>query len=218
MSLCRIGCEREACLQLLQKVYNFHEQGKMLEIKSAVCLDHLKGFIYVEAFKDSHVSKCMHLQYSTVQCSTVNRNTVFVKACTSMLFAQLCSCPHPLVSLSGHPPTRPICLRPYEACAPMARAPSCDISALHCQSCLVTQPDSLPNPRPFCQKVLEAIRGLRTIYSGKGAKLVPLKERPAAISVNRQAKAAIERDSWVRVRGGLYKDDLAKVRGCEGSW
>jgi transcription elongation factor SPT5 len=51
----RIGCEREACLQLLQKVYNFHEQGKMLEIKSAVTLDHLKGFIYVEAFKDSHV-------------------------------------------------------------------------------------------------------------------------------------------------------------------
>lgn len=59
--------------------------------------------------------------------------------------------------------------------------------------------------------MLEAIRGLRTIYSGKGAKLVPLKERPAAISVNKQAKAAIERDSWVRVRGGLYKDDLAKV-------
>jgi hypothetical protein len=59
--------------------------------------------------------------------------------------------------------------------------------------------------------VLEAIRGLRTIYSGKGAKLVPLKERAAAVSVNRQAKAAIERDSWVRVRGGLYKDDLAKV-------
>jgi transcription elongation factor SPT5 len=60
--VCRIGCEREACLQLLQKVYNFHEQGKMLEIKSAVCLDHLKGFIYVEAFKDSHVSG---LQYTT---------------------------------------------------------------------------------------------------------------------------------------------------------
>lgn len=64
-------------------------------------------------------------------------------------------------------------------------------------------------------QVLEAIRGLRTIYSGKGAKLVPLKERAAAVSVNRQAKAAIERDSWVRVRGGLYKDDLAKVgQGC----
>lgn len=61
-------------------------------------------------------------------------------------------------------------------------------------------------------QVLEAIKGLRTMYAGKGARLVPLKERPAAVTVNRQAKAAIERDSWVRVRGGLYKDDLAKVR------
>lgn len=59
--------------------------------------------------------------------------------------------------------------------------------------------------------MVEAVRGLRTIYSGKGARLVPLKERAAAITVNRQAKAAIERDSWVRVRAGLYKDDLAKV-------
>jgi hypothetical protein len=61
---------------------------------------------------------------------------------------------------------------------------------------------------------MEAVRGLRTIYPSKGARLVPLKERPAAITVNRAAKAAIERDSWVRVRGGLYKDDLAKVRLC----
>jgi transcription elongation factor SPT5 len=61
-------------------------------------------------------------------------------------------------------------------------------------------------------QVMEAVRGLRTIYPSKGARLVPLKERPAAITVNRAAKAAIERDSWVRVRGGLYKDDLAKVR------
>jgi hypothetical protein len=63
-------------------------------------------------------------------------------------------------------------------------------------------------------QVVEAIRGLRTIYAFKGAKLVPLRERPAAISVNKQARAAIARDSWVRVRGGLYKDDLAKVRWC----
>jgi transcription elongation factor SPT5 len=46
---------------------------------------------------------------------------------------------------------------------------------------------------------------------------VPLKERAAAVSVNRQAKAAIERDSWVRVRGGLYKDDLAKVGVVDGT-
>lgn len=49
-------------MQLLQKVYNFQDQGKMLEIKSAVCLDHLKGFIYVEAYKDSHVRIITHTQ------------------------------------------------------------------------------------------------------------------------------------------------------------
>ncbi|KAF8065846.1 SPT5 [Scenedesmus sp. PABB004] len=110
---CRLGSEREACLQLLQKCYNMAERGTPLAIKSAACLDHLKGFLYVEAFRDSHV--------------------------------------------------------------------------------------------------VEAVRGLRTIYGFKGARLVPLRERPAAVTVNRAAKAAIERDSWVRVRGGLYKDDLAKV-------
>lgn len=65
---------------------------------------------------------------------------------------------------------------------------------------------------------MDAIRGLRTIYSGKGARLVPLVERPAAITVNLAAKAGLERDAWVRVRGGLYKDDLAKVTGGRAPW
>lgn len=43
-------------MQLLQKCYNMAERGTPLAIKSAVCLDHLKGFFYVEAFRDSHVS------------------------------------------------------------------------------------------------------------------------------------------------------------------
>lgn len=53
----RIGAEREACLQLLQKCYNMAERGTPLAIKSAVCLDHVKGFFYVEAFRDSHVRR-----------------------------------------------------------------------------------------------------------------------------------------------------------------
>jgi hypothetical protein len=55
----RLGSEREACIQLLQKCYNLAERGTPLAIKSAVCLDHLKGFFYVEAFRDSHVSDAM---------------------------------------------------------------------------------------------------------------------------------------------------------------
>ena len=42
-------------MQLLQKAYNMQAAGRPLGIKSAVCLDHLKGFIYVEALQDASV-------------------------------------------------------------------------------------------------------------------------------------------------------------------
>ncbi len=150
-------------------------------------------------------------------------------------------------------------------------------------------PSTVPSPQGFIyveaakeSHVMDAIRGLRTVYVGKGAKLVPLNEMPDAVTVNKKAKddlgersaaarngliacdirfarrgcglglrsceswgvwqqancAAREnvtydqcaygiavnrlfcfpcrcpapaRDTWVRVRGGLYKDDLARV-------
>ncbi|EFJ43471.1 hypothetical protein VOLCADRAFT_106802 [Volvox carteri f. nagariensis] len=110
---CKAGHEREAVVQLLQKSYTMAERGAPLRILSAVALDHLPGFIYVEAAKESHV--------------------------------------------------------------------------------------------------MDAIRGLRTVYVGKGAKLVPLNEMVDAVTVNKKAKDDMARDTWVRVRGGLYKDDLARV-------
>ena len=56
----RPGKEREICIQLLQKYYTLSSAGPgasqpPLLIKSAVALDHLKGFVYVEAEKKSHV-------------------------------------------------------------------------------------------------------------------------------------------------------------------
>lgn len=116
---CRPGREREACIQLLQKHYTFSdsERGPPLLIKSAVCLDHLKGYIYVESEKEAHVR--------------------------------------------------------------------------------------------------DAIRGLRTIFSSKGATLVPLNEMVDAITVNKKAKAPLGRDSWVRIKSGLYKDDLAKIEDID---
>lgn len=53
---CRPGREREACMQLMQKFYTMAERNTPLGIKSAVCLDHLKGYFYVEAEKEAHVS------------------------------------------------------------------------------------------------------------------------------------------------------------------
>ncbi|KAL6761443.1 global transcription factor [Haematococcus lacustris] len=59
--------------------------------------------------------------------------------------------------------------------------------------------------------VREAIRGLRTVFVSKGVALVPLDEMVDAVTVNKKAKLSLAREAWVRVRHGLYKDDLAKV-------
>jgi transcription elongation factor SPT5 len=44
-------------MQLIQKAYTMAERGAPLAIRSAVCHDHLKGYFYVEADKESHVSR-----------------------------------------------------------------------------------------------------------------------------------------------------------------
>jgi hypothetical protein len=79
-SFLRLGSEREACMQLLQKCYNMAERGTPLAIKSAVCLDHLKGFFYVEAFRDSHVSSSSSSSGSSA-CNAVSPHHMFPGAC-----------------------------------------------------------------------------------------------------------------------------------------
>lgn len=53
---CRPGYERSLCLQLLNKFVHCRGKGMPLLIKSAISLDHLKGYLYVEAEKESHVA------------------------------------------------------------------------------------------------------------------------------------------------------------------
>ncbi|KAK9811747.1 hypothetical protein WJX72_009461 [[Myrmecia] bisecta] len=115
----KAGQEREAVICLLQKAVDMASKGTPLGIKSAFTQDHLKGYLYIEAYKEAHVK--------------------------------------------------------------------------------------------------EAIRGLRVIRASKGAKLVPLKEMVDAITVNMRAKASIEPGSWVRMRAGTYKHDLAKVVDVDDS-
>ncbi|KAK4490177.1 hypothetical protein RD792_000834 [Penstemon davidsonii] len=57
--------------------------------------------------------------------------------------------------------------------------------------------------------VREAIKGMRNIYPGK-IMLVPIKEMTDVLSVESKA-IEISRDTWVRMKIGLYKGDLAKV-------
>ncbi|KAK9820946.1 hypothetical protein WJX81_001276 [Elliptochloris bilobata] len=53
------GAEREAVQCLLQKGVDLALRGVPLQIKSAFAQDHLKGYIYVEAFKEAHVKEAM---------------------------------------------------------------------------------------------------------------------------------------------------------------
>ena len=52
---CRIGQEKETVLHLLRKAITYQSTDEPLLIKSVVCPEGAKGYIYVEAFKESHV-------------------------------------------------------------------------------------------------------------------------------------------------------------------
>ncbi|XP_042067264.1 putative transcription elongation factor SPT5 homolog 1 isoform X1 [Salvia splendens] len=108
MVKCAIGREREVAVCLMQKCI---DRGPELQIRSAIALDHLKNFIYIEADKEAHVK--------------------------------------------------------------------------------------------------EAIKGMRNIFTGK-IMLVPIKEMTDVLSVESKA-IDISRDTWVRLKIGTYKGDLAKV-------
>ncbi|XP_021805662.1 putative transcription elongation factor SPT5 homolog 1 [Prunus avium] len=107
MVKCAIGREREAAVCLMQKYIDKPE----LQIRSAVALDHLKNFIYIEADKEAHVR--------------------------------------------------------------------------------------------------EACKGLRNIFAQK-INLVPIREMTDVLSVESKA-IDLSRDTWVRMKIGTYKGDLAKV-------
>ncbi|XP_044511668.1 putative transcription elongation factor SPT5 homolog 1 isoform X2 [Mangifera indica] len=108
MVKCAIGREREAAVCLMQK---YIDKGAELQIRSAIALDHLKNYIYVEADKEAHVK--------------------------------------------------------------------------------------------------EACKGLRNIFSQK-VMLVPIREMTDVLSVESKA-IDLSRDTWVRMKLGSYKGDLAKV-------
>eukprot|EP00210_Caulerpa_lentillifera_P002505 g2402.t1 len=55
MVQCRPGSEKQLCLQLMNKYITYRERDTPLDIKSAISLDHLKGFFYVEAKREIFV-------------------------------------------------------------------------------------------------------------------------------------------------------------------
>jgi transcription elongation factor SPT5 len=55
---CKIGKERQNCLTLLQKYY-YQNKSQNLKIFSAFSIDALKGYIYIEAFKEANVREAI---------------------------------------------------------------------------------------------------------------------------------------------------------------
>ncbi|KDD73411.1 hypothetical protein H632_c2203p0, partial [Helicosporidium sp. ATCC 50920] len=56
---CAEGAERETVVCLMQKSYDLAAKNAPLLIKSALCHDHLKGYFYVEALRESHVTEAL---------------------------------------------------------------------------------------------------------------------------------------------------------------
>ncbi|KAL7072356.1 hypothetical protein ACQ4LE_008989 [Meloidogyne hapla] len=56
---CRLGEEKNTCLQLMRKYIAFQNTEEPLQIKSVVVKEGLKGMVYIEAFKKAHVAKAI---------------------------------------------------------------------------------------------------------------------------------------------------------------
>ena len=59
--------------------------------------------------------------------------------------------------------------------------------------------------------VKKALAGMRHVYHMKPIRLVPIKEMVDSISVTKKKVENVVVGSWVRMRGGVYKGDLARV-------
>ena len=60
-------------------------------------------------------------------------------------------------------------------------------------------------------QVRKALQGMRHVYHGKPVRLVPIAEMVDSISVTKKEVEVVKLDSWVRMRTGVYKGDLAQV-------
>eukprot|EP01025_Chloroclados_australasicus_P044888 TRINITY_DN4891_c0_g1_i7.p1 TRINITY_DN4891_c0_g1~~TRINITY_DN4891_c0_g1_i7.p1 ORF type:complete len:1234 (-),score=179.46 TRINITY_DN4891_c0_g1_i7:43-3252(-) len=111
------GHEKEAVVQLIQKVVNLAEKGQFLQIYSAFCREDLPNYIYVEAYKESAVR--------------------------------------------------------------------------------------------------DAARGLRSVIQSKEIKNVPQNEMVQTLTITRSSKAQFSVGNLVRIKHGIYKDDLAEIIDLE---
>lgn len=66
LDVCQIGREREVAVCLMQK---YIDKRAELQIRSAIALDHLKNYIYVEADKEAHVREVCYYEDTCMICN-----------------------------------------------------------------------------------------------------------------------------------------------------
>jgi transcription elongation factor SPT5 len=57
MVRCRIGEEKSTALLLMRKFISFQFSDTPLQIKSVIAPEGVKGYIYIESFKQTHVKQ-----------------------------------------------------------------------------------------------------------------------------------------------------------------
>ena len=86
MVKCRIGDEKNAVLQLMRKFIAFENSDKVepLLIKSAIAPEGVKGFIYIEAFKQTHVQRAIE-NIGALKMGQWNQKMISLKEMTDVL-------------------------------------------------------------------------------------------------------------------------------------
>lgn len=59
MVKCVLGTEKETCLRLMNKFIAYRDTEEPLQIRSIVVPEHVKGYVYIEAFKQTHVKQAI---------------------------------------------------------------------------------------------------------------------------------------------------------------
>ena len=84
MVKCRIGEEKLTVLQLMRKMIAYQHEEEPLQIRSVVAPENVKGYIYVEAFKQSHVKTAID-GISNLRMGVYQQTMVPIKEMTDVL-------------------------------------------------------------------------------------------------------------------------------------
>jgi transcription elongation factor SPT5 len=84
MVKCVMGTEKETLLRIMNKVIAYQDTEEPLQIRSAIVPEHVKGYIYIEAFKQTHVKQVIE-GITNLRIGQYNQQMVPIKEMTDVL-------------------------------------------------------------------------------------------------------------------------------------